>query len=251
MVGQMVPGMARQCAADVDHLPARLHAAGRGKCPPVAPRSATTPANAAAKGRLGARGRPSLHALPVLLAVAGLHLLLLVLLQRAMHAPATRTAPPQAPLVLVWLKPPTPTPPESTSPREPSVSRPTRHPPRPTIAAEPSAQSAATPASASATTAQRAASSAAAAASVPDGDLLDTEASRRAIREAARQRSTGEMGAQATGEKGPVSDPDRLGQEIARGAHGDCLKGEYAGSGMGLFSLPFWLIAELREKCRR
>ena len=42
-----------------------------------------------------------------------------------------------------------------------------------------------------------------------------------------------------------------MGQEIARGARGDCLKGEYAGSGMGLLSLPFWLIAELREKCRR
>ena len=42
-----------------------------------------------------------------------------------------------------------------------------------------------------------------------------------------------------------------MGQEIARGARGDCLKGEYAGSGMGLLSLPFWLMAELREKCRR
>ena len=90
-----------------------------------------------------------------------------------------------------------------------------------------------------------------AAASAPAGGLLDTEDSRRAIREAARQRSTGEMGAQATGEKAPVSESDEMGQEIARGARGDCLKGEYAGAGMGLLSLPFWVIAELREKCRR
>ena len=59
------------------------------------------------------------------------------------------------------------------------------------------------------------------------------------------------MGAAATDEKAPLSEQDKMGQEIARGARGDCLKGEYVGSGMGLFSLPFWLMAELREKCRR
>jgi hypothetical protein len=59
------------------------------------------------------------------------------------------------------------------------------------------------------------------------------------------------MGAAATDEKAPLSEQDKMGQEIARGARGDCLKGEYAGSGMGLLSLPFWLMAELRDKCRR
>jgi hypothetical protein len=82
-------------------------------------------------------------------------------------------------------------------------------------------------------------------------DLLDTEASRRAIREAARQRPIGELGAQATGEPSAPGAQERLAQDIARGARGDCLKGEYAGSGMGLLSLPFWLMAELRDKCRR
>ena len=62
---------------------------------------------------------------------------------------------------------------------------------------------------------------------------------------------TGEQGALATGEKAPVSEQDQLGQEIARGARGDWLEGECVGSGMGLLSLPFWLMAELREKCRR
>ena len=59
------------------------------------------------------------------------------------------------------------------------------------------------------------------------------------------------MGAQATDAEAPLSAQQRMGQEIARGARGDCLKGEFAGSGMGLLSLPFWLIAEMREKCRR
>jgi len=109
---------------------------------------------------------------------------------------------------------------------------------------------AAAPASA-ASAATSTAAAAATTASAPAGGLLDTEASRRVIREAGQQRSTGEQGALATGEKAPVSEQDKMGQEIARGARGDCLKGEYAGSGMGLLSLPFWLMAELREKCRR
>ena len=145
-------------------------------------------------------------------------------------APGAQAAPPPQP-------PPAP---KAGAPTDPAVDQRTspqrcrrRHRP-----AQPVAASAAPPATQ-------------AAASAPAGGLLDTEASRRAIREAARQRSTGEMGAQATGEKAPVSDQDRMGQEIARGARGDCLKGEYAGSGMGLLSLPFWLMAELREKCRR
>ncbi len=94
-------------------------------------------------------------------------------------------------------------------------------------------------------------SAATAAASAPAGRLLDTEASRRAIREAARQRSTRELAAEASGASAPIGVQERMAQEIARGAHGDCLKGEFAGSGMGLFSLPFWLLAELRDKCRR
>ncbi len=56
------------------------------------------------------------------------------------------------------------------------------------------------------------------------------------------------MAAEASGASAPLGTQERLGQEMARGARGDCLKGEYAGSGMGLLSLPFWLVA---EKCCR
>lgn len=34
-------------------------------------------------------------------------------------------------------------------------------------------------------------------------------------------------------------------------AHGDCLKSEFLGGGMGLLSAPFWLLAEARGKCSR
>jgi type IV secretory pathway VirB10-like protein len=201
---------------------------------------------------LGARRRPRARWLPVLLAVAALHLLLLGLLQGSLRGPELRPGPAQAPLVLVWIKPAPPVPQDVAppTPRAPPPPKPVRSAEPPTRAAPPpSLQEAVPPGVAHAASA--AAPAIQAAASAPSGDLLDTEASRRAIREAARQRSTGEMGATATGEKSPVSEQERMGQEIARGARGDCLKGEYAGSGMGLLSLPFWLMAELREKCRR
>ena len=41
------------------------------------------------------------------------------------------------------------------------------------------------------------------------------------------------------------------GQEIQKAGNGDCLKGEFAGGGAGLLSLPFWLLAEARGKCAR
>lgn len=74
---------------------------------------------------------------------------------------------------------------------------------------------------------------------------LDSPAVRRAIREAARSPSMADLGDAAPG-------ADRkLGASIASGARGDCLKGEYAGGGMGLLSLPFLAIAKLRDQCSR
>ncbi len=212
----------------------------------------TAASHAAVTGWPGARRRLRGSWLLVLLGVAGLHLLLLLLAQRAMRSPPPRPAAAQAPLVLVWVQPPSPAPQAAAPPpRETAAPRPARKPaptPTPTpTSTEPTALQAAAPAN----SASAAALATQAPASAPATGLLDTDASRRAIREAARQRSTGELGALVTGEKAPVSEQDKLGQEIARGARGDCLKGEYAGSGMGLLSLPFWLIAELREKCRR
>ena len=202
-------------------------------------------------GWSGARRRLRLNWLLVLAAVAALHLMLMMLLQGALRSPPARPLPELAPVILVRMLPP-PAAPRQTppEPRSNPPPRPARSAPRP-VAAQ-----AALPASAASAPEVAAAppdttTAAPAAASASAGGLLDTEASRRAIREAARQRSTGELGATATGEKAPLSEPDKLGQEMARGARGDCLKGEYAGAGMGLLRLPFWLIAELRDKCRR
>ena len=194
---------------------------------------------------------------PVALAVVALHLLLVGLWQRALYSPTARPAGVRPPPVLVWLRPvPPPEPPaEATAqpappPRPPLLRR--RSPPAPAPEAESKPiQAAALPSIGAASAPAATASSATASASAPGGRLMDSEATRRAIRDAARQRSTGEMAAEASGASAPLGTQERLGQEMARGARGDCLKGEYAGSGMGLLSLPFWLVAELREKCRR
>lgn len=79
--------------------------------------------------------------------------------------------------------------------------------------------------------------------------LLDGEATRRAIRAAAREHGI----ATQAGRQGPaLQTPDeRLGAEVQRSARGDCLKGEYVGGGMGLLSLPFLAAAALRDQCRR
>ncbi len=83
------------------------------------------------------------------------------------------------------------------------------------------------------------------------GSLLDSEATRQAIRQAARAPLLSERAASAMGDGAPLRPEDKLGGQIMQSASGDCLKGEFAGAGMGLLSLPFWALAEARGKCRR
>jgi hypothetical protein len=199
-------------------------------------------------------GRLRVNGLLVLAAVVALHLWLLMLLQDALRSPPLQPLPAQVPAMRVRMLPPPPAVREAApEPITAPAARPARRAPPAMVTAAPQA---ALPASAAgapegATAPHGTSSATTAAASAPAGDLLDSEATRRAIREAARQPSTREMGAMATDAEAPLSAQERMGQEIARGARGDCLKGEYAGAGMGLLSLPFWLIAELRDKCRR
>ncbi len=79
--------------------------------------------------------------------------------------------------------------------------------------------------------------------------LLDSEATRRALRASARAPGlAAQVGRIGTA---PLTPDERLGAEVQKGARGDCLKGEYLGGGMGLLSLPFLAAAALREQCRR
>lgn len=79
---------------------------------------------------------------------------------------------------------------------------------------------------------------------------LDTPALRRAIREIAGTSSPAQRAARP--ERQPDA-PDDAASPLASGmsaaAHGDCLKGDFKGSGMGLLSLPMLALAAAQGRC--
>ncbi len=79
----------------------------------------------------------------------------------------------------------------------------------------------------------------------PLEDILNSPGTRRAIRDAALAPSLADL----DGTTARANPTRQLGASIASGARGDCEKGEFAGGGMGLLSLPFWAIARLRDHC--
>ncbi len=109
---------------------------------------------------------------------------------------------------------------------------------------------------------------AAPAASAPDLDFLDNAATRRAIRAAGRGETLANRGNALTHEDPgselvaadgshcnckrnlpPPPPAQALAQDIAAAHKSDCMKGDYAGAGMGLLSAPFLLAAEALGKC--
>ena len=90
---------------------------------------------------------------------------------------------------------------------------------------------------------------ASASAAVAAPALLDTEASRRAIRAGARTPSLSALAAAASDEPRPAGAQERLGDGVKAAGKGDCLRGEYAGAGMGILSLPFIALAAARGAC--
>lgn len=82
------------------------------------------------------------------------------------------------------------------------------------------------------------------------GSLLDSEATRQAIRQIARQPLLSERAAAATGEPFRTVD-GRLAEAAAQAGKGDCMKGEYFGGGAGLLSLPFLAAAVVRGQCAK
>jgi hypothetical protein len=87
------------------------------------------------------------------------------------------------------------------------------------------------------------------AASAADVPLLDSEATRRAIRASAQASSLTAEVARVGGEPARATAQERLGNEVKAAGRGDCAKGEYAGAGMGLLSLPFLVAAAARGDC--
>jgi hypothetical protein len=188
-----------------------------------------------------------LHALALLWLLAGI---------RA-HLPATNSTSAQGVLILLPPRPSRPAHPLAQTAKPLTLPRPAVAMTRPALA-EPPAPLGATPPTATredtATVPPLLASAqatSAPASAPPRPSLLDNDATRRAVRMATREPLLSERAAAASEDPGRLSAQQRMGQDIAQAANGDCLKGEYAGGGMGLLSLPFWLAAEVRGKCRR
>lgn len=175
------------------------------------------------------------------------HLALLIAwLHDAVRAPG-HAVPPRISVRLIAAAPP-------TRPAEASVVPPARTPARrapPAARGEPPRRDAVAPQAitAQAMAPELAASQATAAPPAATEPLLDSEATRRALRASARDPGLAARAGRFSAE--PLSPDARLGAEVQRSAKGDCLKGEYLGGGMGLLSLPFLAAAALREQCRR
>ncbi len=92
---------------------------------------------------------------------------------------------------------------------------------------------------------------ASAAAQAPRPSLLDAPGTRRAVAATAATPGLGELGRVASGQLAAASRQEQLANRIERTALGDCLKGEFAGAGMGVLSLPFFAWAEASGSCRR
>lgn len=185
----------------------------------------------------------------VIAAVLLLHLALIAWLQLAWHRGQGHDEQRRSSVRMITIQlPPLPKPVvERRSPDRPAERRATRvQAPRPEVEIDPAAKQ---PSS----TIVIAAPSPASAASGPSGrDLMYGAATQRAIRQGTQgQPLLSERADQASLAPDKIDASTRLGNEMMKGATGDCMKGEFAGGGAGLLSVPFWLLAEARGKCRR
>jgi hypothetical protein len=172
------------------------------------------------------------------------------------HLPrASRVGPSDDTTLVVQLLP-TPAPPRRAAPASPAVRAAAA--PAPRLAAPGRTQPATAPTHASD---QPPASSddshpAPVAAAPADADpaplpLIQTEATRQAIRLATRAPLLSERAASASEAPARETAQQRFGREVARTAYGNCLKGEFPGAGAGLLSLPMFLIAEASGRCQK
>jgi hypothetical protein len=198
------------------------------------------------------RRRPRL---PLALAVLAFHgLVLLAFLQWARHAPPAQRAVPRMRLTVVNLaplpqavpapiSPQVPPSPPAPQPAHASVMRSTT----PRIGTGRPAPAQAPPQTIE-TAAAASAPAPAASAVAEQPSLLDTDATRRAIRVAAHQRGLGTQSSDQIGARAPTA-AQALPGAIQKAGKGDCLKGNYPGGGMGLLSIPFFIAAEASGNC--
>lgn len=90
-----------------------------------------------------------------------------------------------------------------------------------------------------------------AASAAPRERLIDSAATRASLRQAAREPLNAERHLAAQGQESGVSASEKLGRQMQQAGYGDCGKGQYAGAGMGLLSVPFYLVAEASGKCAK
>ena len=210
--------------------------------------------------RLGHARTPSWRSALVLGGVITLHAVLVWMLHGTFAGRAQGDAQPalirRVTLRLIPLPPPpTPTKPmPETTPARSSTSRPaaahTRGPKLP-AAGETSPSAAPLARTAASVSAPEAALRADPPASAPIvwPSLLETDASRRAIRASARTPGIAGQAVAAIEGPRPASAQERLATGVKSAGKGDCLKGEYAGSGMGILSVPLIVLAAARGAC--
>ena len=194
--------------------------------------------------------RPALarqRVVPTVLGVITLHVVLIALLN-ASGGWRTRLAAPPPPdarvnvrLILAPVVPPIA---PSIAPARIDTPAPRRAQAAPGVAPEVESITPAAPITVSAPRAEPAASAS-------DTPLLETDATRRAIRASARATSLTDQLAHSREEPARVSAQQRLGADIRDAGRGDCLKGEYLGAGAGLLSLPFLAAAAGLGHCAK
>lgn len=149
--------------------------------------------------------------------------------------PAPARVGPQAPPGTASTRPPS-----TAAGQRPARQRPTERSAKPEYPA---------PAEAAPITTAEAASAPTPTPTQPDAfGLLDNDASRRAIRSAARSPNLASRVNDQVGVRSPTA-AQRLPGNIQQAAKGDCVKGGFPGGGMGLLSLPFFAAALASGNC--
>lgn len=207
------------------------------------------------------RVRPGMGA-----AVLALHVLLLLMLWRVMHTREVQTR--ASPGSLLWiqpirdrkaLSPPKPAPPpETRADKAPATAhQPARPPERPISPISPAPAGESQWVTPLAPVAASSPPAPAASAPAPAGRLLDTDASRHALRQIGRQPLLQERAAAAAGESIERTDTG-LTRDVAEAAQPDCLKDGKAASGQigpiglgGILGLPFLAGRVVTGKCAK